>query len=359
MAAVTQVPVEDLYFDHRNPRLVEFEGITEATSEDAIIKVLWDAMDVKEIVMSIAASGYFTHEPLICAIESSKKMVIEGNRRLAAVKIILNPSLIAADLPSVSDKIKSKIATLPVVQMTPEEAWQFIGFKHVNGPAKWNSYAKARYISRVHNDYEIPLDDIAEQIGDTHGTVQRLYRGLMVIQQAEQETNFRRDDTVRRHFAFSHIYTGLQYKGFSSYLSLRDEEEDTTEFVPKEKLENLEEVLLWLYGSKKADIEPIIQSENPDLRQLEAVLQHTEAVAALGADGSLAKALELTIPRESLFEEELFSIKRGLVHARGLATEGFDGSDPILDLAKSISRLAQDLNLDLENIRKRMKEESV
>lgn len=30
-------------------------------------------------------------------------------------------------------------------------------FKHVNGPAKWSSYAKAKYIAEIHQKYNIEL----------------------------------------------------------------------------------------------------------------------------------------------------------------------------------------------------------
>ena len=76
--------IDDLSFDLKNPRLTEFELNPNSTEED-IIRILWQAMDVNELVMSIAASGFFPHEPVIVVKEGEKNIVIEGNRRLAAV----------------------------------------------------------------------------------------------------------------------------------------------------------------------------------------------------------------------------------------------------------------------------------
>src|SRR5581483_4177273 len=84
----TPLKVDDLHFDHLNPRLAEY-GITPTTSDEDILKILWEAMDVRELVQSISASGYFPHEPIIVAKEAGKYVVIEGNRRLAAVKVLL------------------------------------------------------------------------------------------------------------------------------------------------------------------------------------------------------------------------------------------------------------------------------
>ena len=192
---ISPMKVSDLAFDLKNPRLPEFD-LTDNATETDVIQVLWKAMDVKEIVMSIAASGFFPHEPLIVTQEGEKNVVIEGNRRLAAVKLLLNPSLAGmdVDLPDITEDDRKKLQELPTVRGTREEAWRHLGFKHVNGPAKWSSYAKSLYIADVHRNYGIRLEDIAKQIGDTHRTVQRLFRGLMVIEQAERMKVFRRDD---------------------------------------------------------------------------------------------------------------------------------------------------------------------
>ena len=165
--------VSELLFDLSNPRLIEYD-ITENSSEVEIIKVLWDVMDVRELVLSIEASGYFVHEPIIVSQESGKNVVIEGNRRLAAVKLLLDPELAAnlkISVPKITKQERRDLEELPAIVDTRENAWRYLGFKHVNGPAKWSSYAKSQYIADVHRNYKVPLQDIARQIGDTHRTV--------------------------------------------------------------------------------------------------------------------------------------------------------------------------------------------
>lgn len=352
MDKILMMPISELFFDIHNPRLVEFSEITPQTSEERIIEILWETMDVRELVLSIAASGYFKNEPLIVSNETGRNIVIEGNRRLAAIKVILKPGLIRAEIPEVNPAIKENIREVPVIIAKKEEAWRYLGFKHVNGPAKWGSYAKAKYIVQIHNNFNVSLAQIANQIGDTHKTVQRLYRGLMVVEQAEKEKIFSRDDAKRSYFAFSHLYTGLQYKGISQYLNIKDENEDTKEFVPKDKINELGEVFRWLYGSQKENIEPIIQSQNPHLRQLDAIVQNREALAALRDGESIDNALELTRPVSNIFEEELLKAKRSLVKAKGLVTEGYDDSESLLKIVESIANIAYDLHEEMERKKK-------
>ena len=346
---INPMKVSDLTFDLKNPRLPEFD-LTDNATETEVIKVLWEAMDVREVVMSIAASGFYSYEPLIVAQEGGQNIVIEGNRRLAAVKILLNPVLAEnlKDLPVITEDAKKALQELPTVRGTREDAWRYLGFKHVNGPAKWSSYAKSRYIADVHRNFGIKLEDIAKQIGDTHRTVQRLFRGLMVIEQAERMKVFRREDRWRNHFSFSHLYTGLDYDGISTFIGLRPETEEDREPVPIEKKKELSELCLWMYGSKKEKTPPVIETQNPHLRWLDSVVSNKEAVAALRDGQTLTYAYEASRPSATVFEESLLASKRNLEKARGLLSTGYDGSEELLRIAGAVANLADDLYDEME-----------
>lgn len=350
---IIQIPVGELHFDHHNPRLAEY-GIDDKTPEADILTTLWDAMDVLELVQSISASGFFRHEALIVAEEDGKKIVIEGNRRLAAVKAILSPTLAKKNgwvIPKVSESVLKTLISLPAIVSSREESWRYLGFKHVNGPAKWTSYAKAAYIAQVHRVFKIPLADIAGQIGDRHNTVQRLYRGLMVLEQAEKAKVYDREDRFRQRLAFSHLYTGLDYDGISAFINISPKESETVNPVPKAKIKELGELLVWLFGSKKEGKDTVVLSQNPHLRQLSAVVENRESLAALRAGVELSKAFEASQPPAALFEEALLSAKRDLTTARAYLTTGDDGSDGLLRVAGTVAKLAEDIYEEMDRKR--------
>ncbi|TAJ91534.1 MAG: hypothetical protein EPO31_15170 [Gammaproteobacteria bacterium] len=347
------IPVKELHFDRLNPRLAEY-GVRPETTDKEIQEILWDAMDVRELVQSIAASGFFRHEPIIVAKEKNKNIVIEGNRRLAAVKVLLDTQVAKKngwEIPTLSKDERNGLETLPVIFSDRKESWRYLGFKHVNGPAKWSSYAKAKYIADIHRDHKISLSDIANQIGDQHRTVQRLYRGLMVIEQAERMKVYDREDRFRQRLAFSHLYTGLDYDGVSSFISLKAEDEETKNPVPKEKVKELGELCVWLYGSKKDNRPPVVESQNPDLRRLNAVLNNREAIAALRAGSELVKAFEISRPPTAVFEEALLAAKRELTTARAHLTTGYDKSEALLRVVGTIAEMADDIYKEMERKR--------
>ena len=343
--------VLELKFDCRNPRLAEM-SVSEQTTDEEIIQILWNAMDVRELTMSIQASGFLTHEFLI--VEQDTHVVLEGNRRLAAVRLLLEPGLLEGptnQIPQLTISDKKALETIPVIYGTRESVWRYLGFKHVNGPAKWSSYAKSCYIATVHREHGESLQDIAHQIGDTHRTVQRLFQGLMVKEQAEETKVFDLNDRWNNHFSFSHLYTGITYQGINNFLGLESKDEEKERPVPQDKVPELGELFRWLYGSKKENLPPIVQSQNPHLRQLDRVLAHPEALETLRARRSLDMAIEASRPSTDVFQESLMESKRSLQQSRASLTTGYDKSVELLTIAGEVANLAYDLYQEMYRIR--------
>ena len=339
--------VSSLSFDYRNPRLAEY-GFGPETPEDEILKTLWKVMAVDEIAMSIAASGYWDHEPLFVTKEHDKDVVLEGNRRLAALKILrsssLREKLKATDLPPVAPERLTELEEVPVIRVAErKDVWRYLGFKHVNGPAKWRSYAKAQYIAFVHKSAPASLADIAAQIGDRHRTVQRLFRALMVIEQAEKTGVYKREWVYGSRLAFSHLMTALEYDEYAAFLRLKDTTEESVDPVDKKRIKALGELCLWLWGDRRNNTEPIIKSQNPDLRNLARVLVHAEALRTLRLGQGLSAALEVSKGDEIVFEEALQQAKNALAKAQGRVSTGYRGEPHLLELADAVADMSEDL----------------
>ena len=86
------IDIGELNLDPKNPRLTDF-GLARNATQDQIIEALWSKMAVDELALSIAENGFYKHEPLYAAREHGKLFVIEGNRRLAAVKLLSDSAL--------------------------------------------------------------------------------------------------------------------------------------------------------------------------------------------------------------------------------------------------------------------------
>lgn len=357
MSTIEYIGADQLAFDYSNPRMVEFNFMPE-TSEEEIIRVFWSEMAVEELVMSILAYGFFQHEPLyiIKDSETQKLIVLEGNRRLAAIKSILNPELIPGEKKlRFKDKITEDIVkqlntSIPILQLKDrEDAWRYIGFKHVNGAAKWGSYAKAQYIATVKHNFGKSLSEIAEQIGDANNIVKKLYQGLLILEQADTQTDFNKNDTYAKRIYFSHLYTAINYDNFRTYLGLTPDFECVNP-VPQENLDKLERVMFWLYGSSSKGIASIIESQNPDLRRLVDVLGSKEAVEYLKLNNDLKIAHEVCQGSNTVLYEALVKAKIALEKASSKIGE-YDGSLESLSVAADVADIAEEIFERLDAIR--------
>jgi hypothetical protein len=342
---IQPIPTDELFLDAKNPRL---RGTAEGADQRTLLKLLWTECALDELVLSIAKNGYFPEEPLFAIKEDGRYVVVEGNRRLAAVKILRDPKLRqelrATDIPTLSPDAHEQLNSLPVsVYPDRKRLWTYVGFRHVNGPLTWDSWSKAQYIAQVHNTFGIDLDEIADSIGDKHQTVKRLYRGLMVLNQATEQAGYDIDNRSKKHLAFSHLYTGLDYAGFQQHLGLEKDGGYKPNPIPSKCFPNLKELMIWLYGSQAEEKAPVIKTQNPDLKRLDEVLKNQRALAALRSGLGLDVSYNLSLGETTRLREALTRARYEMQQAKGLILEGYKGERDLLDSAESVWRLAESI----------------
>ena len=106
-----------------------------------------------------------------------------------------------------------------------------------------------------------------------------------------------------------------------------------------------------MYGSKKEGKTPVVETQIPHLRQLSAVVNNKEALAALRAGQGLAYAYEASRPSSTVFEESLLASKRALQKAHGMLSDGYDGSEELLRIVGTVATLADDLYAETDRKR--------
>ena len=330
-----EVDVELLHFDTRNPRFTPDKRPEDGTDQ-AVISKLASTADLSELVQSIATSGYINIEPLIVVVRDDTLVVLEGNRRLAAIKCLRNPGYAEGarlTVPEFGEDVERSLDRISVYRVAKEDdARALIGFKHINGPQGWDAYAKAQYAGSwldAENEKEnsLTLVDIANRMGDKHATIHRMVTALFVLRQAEEENVYSVDDRQKKSFSFSHLYTGLSYDEFTNYLAMEkpDRAVDPSRTpVPEAKFPKLRNLLVWLYGSKDDDVQPVIRTQNPDLKTLRHVLGSRAATVELEERGDLGAAHITATPKSLRFSNHLLQANAELQKAQ----ETLDGFDP-------------------------------
>jgi hypothetical protein len=136
-----KISVERLHFDPKNPRHAADPSSSVKDSE--IIRELIETSDIGELVQSIASNGYIDIEPMVVLPSSSGLIVLEGNRRLAAIKLLMDKKLqkdCNFACPELTSEVRKTLQNLTVYAVRKrEDARDFIGFKHINGPHRWDA----------------------------------------------------------------------------------------------------------------------------------------------------------------------------------------------------------------------------
>lgn len=328
------VDVGLLEFDRENPRFTP-DKRPENNSDEAIITLLDRSSDLGELVQSIAYNGYIGIEPMIVFAHGDRLVVLEGNRRLAAVKVLRSPELAAAcriSTPKITDDVRATLDRLLVYRVEDKDgAKDLIGFKHINGPQAWDAYAKALFAMRWldserKKENGLTLSEIAQRMGDKHDTLHRMVTAAYALRQAEEDGIYDLDDRTKRHFSFSHLYTGLSYPEFSAFLGmerLARSEDPHERPVPTDSTDDLRQMLVWLYGSKREDTEPVVQNQASDLKRLKQVLSSPAATRELAERGDLDAAVVTATPTSDLFAKNLVDAAASLRFAVDNAT-GYD-----------------------------------
>ncbi len=143
--------VASLHLDAKNPRLGRE---TSARAPREIIQYLFEHDKALEVAQSIGVRGYFPNEPLLAIKENGQVVVVEGNRRLAALKALREPGLLEGayqrKLERLSRQIEdpNDIASVPVTLAPSRRATdRQIAGRHVGTPVlAWQAENRASFI---------------------------------------------------------------------------------------------------------------------------------------------------------------------------------------------------------------------
>lgn len=170
-------PVASLHLDPKNPRLGRE---TSARAPREIIQYLFDHDKAVEVARSIATRTYFQNEPLLAVKEDGKYIVVEGNRRLAALKALREPGLLEGPFQRQVERLSrriedlSEIASVPVTLAPSRRATdRQIAGRHVGTPVlAWQAENRASFIlDKLEEGYSD--NDLRDQLGFSTADIQK------------------------------------------------------------------------------------------------------------------------------------------------------------------------------------------
>jgi hypothetical protein len=356
-------PIEVLHLDDLNPRLPEE---IHGKSEKEVLKALFNNFYLEELALSMAQNGYFDEEPLVVTpkdlpkdLSSSKFkefiekedthfIVVEGNRRLSTAMLLLNADLRQElnirSWPDINKDIREDLKILPIiVYKTREEILPYLGVRHITGIRKWESYPKAFYIAKLIKD-EYPIEEIENQTGDTQGSIRKNCISFNILEEAREEFDY--DINQAKEF-FSFLILSIGQGSIKRYLGLPKRLKDIplSNPVPTEKLNELKNLLSWIFGEGK-DKPRVIKESRDITNYLIHVVDSEEAIKHLEITRDLQAAYELSDGEEAMLKRILVNTNKNLERALGIAHR-----HKTEDIIKEIEKCYETLGLLIKSVK--------
>lgn len=181
---------QDLVFYIDNPRVYSVirENGNENPSQHDIEVYMRSMEHVKELKLQIEQNGGLL-EALLAVKRNDEYVVLEGNSRLAAYRILFESN------PSKWGKVR--VDLLPET-ITEDEIFTLIGSVHLNKKKDWTVFEQAAYVYRQKKIQKCPDKTLAKKVGLSAPTVKKYIQVYEFMVHA--------DDTVQSHWNYYEQY---------------------------------------------------------------------------------------------------------------------------------------------------------
>lgn len=197
-----EIPLDQIILDPNNYRyhdIGEYKKVPadsrhlEKHQERALKTLRQIGLD--EVKESIIKNGFIPVERIVVEIYSETPelyIVIEGNRRVASLKIIQKD--IEDGLIEDVGKFRHLFQNVPciVAEAGAEEYFRHIlmGIRHVGGIKAWGGYQSAKLIQELRDDFSLDAQEVASRIGVSVQECNRRYRAIKALKQMEESEDY-------------------------------------------------------------------------------------------------------------------------------------------------------------------------
>ena len=213
---------QQLLLDPNNYRFHDLTGYKEVTRtryaepgvQERALQFLRDtpSFNLGALRESIISNGFVPFEQIVVEhyqtdSTNPQYVVVEGNRRVAAIKMILRDH--EGGALTLPETVLTSISKLSVIEIVGTEAERsryqktLMAIRHVAGIQEWGPYQQARLVVEMYDNEEGAFGPVAQRIGISSREVARRYRASKALEQMEEDEEFG-DYAAPRLYAFFH-----------------------------------------------------------------------------------------------------------------------------------------------------------
>jgi hypothetical protein len=316
------VSLGNLLLDPNNLRLAD--TLPEQSDEqieslqDETLKKILQGYGVQDLESSIINHGWLDVDQIVVrklrtpqTPESPKFVVVEGNRRIAAlINLVSDFKERQIELPS-NIEFASKSLRVMLIEGTDEEidrtAEVIMGIRHIGGPRKWGGLQAAMMVVRIVDEQNCPLNEAGKRLGISSIEAGRRYRSYKAYMQAFE-------NGYKNPNLFTLLGEAIRNKSLREWLSWNDEK---NRFENNETLELVYEKLGLKDSDSNDEEKNLLQGEritNPQsMRDLKYIIEHPIAQKIFSETHSIKKARSVISQDERTEKNPLISLCESLI----------------------------------------------
>jgi hypothetical protein len=163
--------------------------------ERALTRIRAEALS--DLKSSILTNGFLPFERIVVrpydtdAAGVARYVVVEGNRRIAALKWIASDHAAGVSIPT---QVEETLKNVPVVVIDstedPSIVLSLMGVRHVAGIKEWGGYQRAKLVAELRDRFRLETSEIAARLGMSAHEVNRRYRGFKSLEQMLKDEEF-------------------------------------------------------------------------------------------------------------------------------------------------------------------------
>jgi hypothetical protein len=279
----TLLAPSSLLLDPNNYRFQDLDNYVEAAderfAEESVQKKAYQRLreeeGVQELKNSIIRNTYVPVERIVVrpyGHGTDKYVVIEGNRRTAAVKWILEDHAAGVSIPELTMNSITELPVVIVEEDGPDEVFRasLMGIRHVSGIKQWGGYQRAKLVAHMRDNLNLGTAEVAERLGMGAHEVNRRYRAYKALRQMQDDEEFGGYALPGMYALF---HEAISLPAVNEWL---DWNENEAKFCNQETLSQLYELITPREDDDGKRVEPKITSYS-QVRELRAILDKPEA----------------------------------------------------------------------------------
>ncbi|MCT6699295.1 AAA family ATPase [Rheinheimera sp. 4Y26] len=189
-----KVSLKNLYLDPNNFRLIHEQEQVDVTDDKVKDKdvagrtlrlVIGEKnQNVQDLIDSFKSNGYLPVDQIQVRRIDNGYVVVEGNRRIAALKILQNEhETKSIDLGKLDPSLFSSVPVVLYDDADEVHHLTLMGLKHISGNRKWGEWNQAKLLEALALKHGMPEDEICKRIAISKMELRRSIRALAIANQ--------------------------------------------------------------------------------------------------------------------------------------------------------------------------------